>query len=233
MNATSPSKLSAARYGRSGPRDSTALRQTSREAVLEHALRLIDSEGLDALTMRRLADEVGIPVMSLYGYVRTKVEILEGVSELALSSLGTTIDSEAPWDDQLAEAVRNLRAGLRRHPAVVELILANVVPPEIFDDVRETLLAILAKAGFSLPDAVYGMGSLVTYALGYAVAEGARNHPRRNLANETNRLQQLSSDRYPHLKAAAEVYPDNISDESFERGLTNLLNGLRPWAVRL
>src|ERR687885_793948 len=96
-------------------------RRTSREAVLAAALRVADTEGLEALTMRRVAGALEIPVMTLYGVVRTKDEILAGLARLALGDVHADQPEDAPWAEQLISLIGKLRHALSAHPGVVEV----------------------------------------------------------------------------------------------------------------
>jgi AcrR family transcriptional regulator len=196
------------------------------DTVLEAALRLIDAEGLGALTIRRLADELGMGAMSLYRYVRTKEEIVEGVYGLALDRLSTDVDPAQPWDEQLTVAIRHLHATLQEHPGVVELLIARSRPGQAIDRVRETLLGILRRAGFGNRDAIKAMGAAVSCALGFALAERVRSGDG-DPAEQFARLESLSADEFPYLAEAAGEYEQHVSDEAFEYALAHLVAGMR------
>src|SRR3954471_13157221 len=99
----------------------------TKAAVLQAALTLLDSDGADALTMRRLADALGVSPMALYRHVRTKEEINEGLADLALESLDIEPDPAAPWPDQLATIFRNIHAALLAHPAMIQILMSQPV----------------------------------------------------------------------------------------------------------
>jgi AcrR family transcriptional regulator len=96
----------------------------SKELVLAKALELVDAEGLDALTMRRLGQELGCDPMSLYRYAENRAALLDGVSELVLNEL--PIHAEDPdWKAQLRHIAHNLRLLALRHPNVVPLLVTR------------------------------------------------------------------------------------------------------------
>jgi AcrR family transcriptional regulator len=196
------------------------------DEVLEAALALIDDEGLDALTMRRLAEELGVSVMSLYGYVRTKEEIVDGVYGLALERLNTDLDRDAPWDEQLTTAIRHVHTSLHAHPGLVELLIARSVPGSGIDLVRENLIGILRRAGFPKREALQAHGACMAYAMGFAVAERARpdtGSPSEQFA----RLRSLPPEEFPYLSEVAAEYGSHLSGDAFEYGLAHLVGGLR------
>ena len=96
----------------------------SRDIVLAKALELVDAEGLDALTMRRLGQELGRDPMSLYRYAENRAALLDGVTELVLNQLN--IHPEDPdWKEQLRKIAHNLRMLALRHPNVVPLLVTR------------------------------------------------------------------------------------------------------------
>src|SRR3954466_4577198 len=94
----------------------------SREAIARAALDLVDREGLDALSMRRLAGELGMGTMTLYGYFRTKEELLDAVVHEATGWPELPLRA-GPWDECLRALARMLRAGLARHRSLIEVRL--------------------------------------------------------------------------------------------------------------
>jgi AcrR family transcriptional regulator len=95
-----------------------------RELVLSTALELVDSEGLDALTMRRLGQELGRDPMSLYRYAGNRAALLDGVTELVLDELSIFPDDK-DWQTQLRRIAHDLRLLALRHPNVVPLLVTR------------------------------------------------------------------------------------------------------------
>ncbi len=95
----------------------------TRGAVVDRALALADASGLDALTIRKLATELGVTPMALYWHFRGKDELLEGLAERIWSEIDTTVDATLPWPDQLRALLSSLLAVLRAHPAAPQLLL--------------------------------------------------------------------------------------------------------------
>lgn len=199
-------------------------RSTSLPAVLDAALRIVDDEGVDALSMRRLADDLGIGAMTLYRYVATKDSLYDELVTLVLGDLASDPVAGAPWRAQLEEVLTALHDELRAHPGITEIILTRRAPTPAFDRHRETVLAILRGAGFSVEAAVDALTSLICYALGFSHVERIR--VRVDRAEEAHRLQSLPGDQFPHLTEAAAVYPGHLSDRAFSTGLGAMLDGL-------
>ena len=105
-----------------GPADADRTRLT-KSAVVDRALQLADSVGLDALTIRKLATELGVTPMALYWHFRSKEELLTGLVERVWSEIDPDVDRSAPWPDQLRTMFESLLAVLRAHPAASKLLL--------------------------------------------------------------------------------------------------------------
>jgi AcrR family transcriptional regulator len=193
--------------------------------VLETALKVIDRDGSGQFSMRRVADELGIGVMTLYGYVRNKEEMVEGVAGLVFAEIEPEVPRDASWEDRLRVDAMRLHAFCRRHPHVVTLVLAqSSASPGLFH-IRERMLATLLSAGFDEATALHALGALTSYAVGFGSMQG--RFPAIDLPE---RIRELPADDFPHLAAAADRYADHLSDEAFEYGLDLLLDGLRAQA---
>ena len=120
-------------------------RSTSVSAVLEAALRIADGEGLEALSMRRLAADLGVGAMTLYRYVATKDELFDKMVVAVLGDLGCAPRPRVSWRQQLTEVTAEVHNKLRTHPGVTEIILTRVTPTPAFDRYRESILAILRE----------------------------------------------------------------------------------------
>jgi AcrR family transcriptional regulator len=202
---------------RPGPRP-----RFTREQVLREALALIDRVGAHAFSMRALADELGIGVMTLYGYVRNKEELLEAVTNLVFADSRRDQAPGDSWDEALATIVRDLHDVFRRHPNLVALVLAQTSPsPELFK-LRERMLDILCTAGFDSNAALYALGALCNYALGFGGAQAAAAP-----IEMPERIRELPPEEFPRLTAASDNYASHLSDQAFEFGLALLLGGLR------
>jgi len=118
----------------------------SREAIARAGLVLVDRDGLDALTLRNLARELGVGTTTLYGHVRTRDEIVAGVVGLFLDEVDASPDPGEGWDDGLRRVGRSLRAVAHRHPAAFPLVaMAPVDEPPVVDYARR--MAELSRDG--------------------------------------------------------------------------------------
>lgn len=197
----------------------------TREEIAHAALSLADDAGLDALSMRALADRLGIGTMTLYGYFRNKDELLDALVDSAVS------DTDPPaltgdWPEQLREVVRYGRRGLLRHPSVVELrVRRPVLRPEALR-FGEALLSILRGAGFDVGEATAAFRLLFTYTVGFAALSPAdATAADRRAAREA--LAALPADEFPALTEAQDEASLAMGGEQvFEYGLDRIIDGL-------
>lgn len=207
----------------------------TRDAVIDGALELVDSEGLEALSMPRLARHLGTGVMTLYGHVANKADLVDALAERVLSELEVVDGQPADWDRALAGHMRGLRRVVLRHPALGAVLAARrVATPSVFRD-QEASLRLLRSAGFDRPTAVQIYFALLTYTLGFVAWEIPRVHhqSRADYRQQWHELlTDLTTSEYPTLHELAEQLPDAASESQFEAGLGALLSGFAPLARR-
>jgi TetR/AcrR family transcriptional regulator, tetracycline repressor protein len=121
----------------------------SKAAVVERALALADELGLEALTIRRLAQELGVTPMALYWHFRSKEELLAGLGDRVWAEIDVDVDPAADWPAQLRGLLESLVRMLRAHPSASQLLLAGEkMHGEASIMATETALAVLRRGGF-------------------------------------------------------------------------------------
>jgi AcrR family transcriptional regulator len=214
------------RQERTAPRPTRRRRGgLSRGQIAHAALEIVDHEGLDALTMQRVAEAVGAGTMTLYGYYRSKDELLDAVVDAAVEE-GVPATGGASWRDQLHELAHVAHDMLNRHPALVQIRLRQpVLRPESLR-FGEAALKILFGAGFDAREATQAFRLLFTYVFGFAglSPEQTAEQAKRQAAVA---IAALPPERFPHLtEAAAEAATAMAGEEQFEYGLERILDGL-------
>jgi AcrR family transcriptional regulator len=199
--------------------------QLTRALVFDTALNVIDAEGAAKLTIRRLAKELGVATMTIYNYVATKQELLEGAAEQAFGGLHLDLDESATWQEQIIAIVVEFRAVLEKHPGMVELIAAGPVHGIALDRTREVSLGVLQKAGFSNSQAVDAISSLYAFAIGNAVMSQHR-FPATQRSAEGSALSLTPSDDFPNFNAVRAEWRNRLSSTGFEAGLGYIVEGL-------
>lgn len=144
----------------------------TRETVVEAALARADAEGLDALSFRRLAADLGVTPMALYRYVSSKEELLAAMGELAYSEFELSRAQVTAWQEGLRELARAYRQLLVRHPAIAELERQGLATPSATGlMVIEVLLGLLRRAGFTVQEAAALHDRLARFVVALVVLE--------------------------------------------------------------
>jgi TetR/AcrR family tetracycline transcriptional repressor len=122
----------------------------TKSAVVDRALQLADATGLEALTIRKLATDLGVTPMALYWHFRSKEELLDGLTERLWSEFDVTVDAAAPWPAQLRRLLESLVKVLRAHPAAALVLQQHERQSEPALRAMEITLEVLRSAGFDL-----------------------------------------------------------------------------------
>jgi AcrR family transcriptional regulator len=121
--------------------------------VVEGALALADAEGLGAVTIRRLAKELGVTPMALYWHFRSKDELLAGVTAKIFEEIDLSVDASATWQEQLRALLGSMVGVLRAHPSSAILLSTRTVSSEGGLRAPEVALDVLGRGGFSPTEA--------------------------------------------------------------------------------
>jgi AcrR family transcriptional regulator len=120
----------------------------TRATVVDRALRLADADGLEALTIRKLAADLGVTPMALYWHFHSKEELLEGLADRVWGEIDVRVDSAASWSEQLRGLLESLLRVLRAHPAAPQLLLQYDKRNGAALNAMEVTLEVLRSAGF-------------------------------------------------------------------------------------
>jgi AcrR family transcriptional regulator len=145
--------------------------QLTRKRIIAAAMDLIERDGVEAVSMRRLATELGCGVMSLYNHVPSKSALLDGVADAVMSGIQITPGPAASWQEQVRAQARAFRQIARAHPRCTLVVVSR--PPSSASMVRpvESALATLREAGFGRQDAVRIVRAFVAYIVGSLLRE--------------------------------------------------------------
>jgi len=121
----------------------------SKATVVERGLALADAEGLEAVTIRRLAADLGVTPMALYWHFRSKDELLVGLADRVWGEIDVDVDPDADWSGQLRGLLESLIGVLRTHPAASQLLMSGEKrTSEAASIANEVALEVLHRAGF-------------------------------------------------------------------------------------
>ena len=209
----------------------------SKSAVVGRAIALADAEGLDALTIRRLAQELGVTPMALYWHFRNKDELLNGLSDQFWSEIDTDVDDAAPWPDQLRALLDSLVHVLREHPSASQLLVAGEKQSPAALEAIEVTLEVLSRGGFdprrASAIARSGLWTGLMLAMsepGYGPSLSETERAEQQRRNRI-RLAMLPPDRYPCLVEAAEPMTDcDDPDFHYRFGIDLFIRGVQAMA---
>jgi AcrR family transcriptional regulator len=210
-------------------------RPLGREQILREAVRLIDTEGRDRLTMRRLGSELGVEAMALYRYIPGREQLLDGVVEYVMNELyqkTMTEDLPGSWQEYLQRMAHGVRGICTAHPRVFPLVATRPpAAPWLRPPLRslrwvEGFLSSLHEFGFSEHKSVGIYRSFSTFLLGHLLLESATVDlgAEVELADDIEFFETNDLSKYPRLMALeAELRQDGYEEE-FEDALEDLLN---------
>ena len=205
----------------------------SRSMILQAALTIIDRDGIDGLSMRRLSEVVGRDPTVLYRHVPSKAALLDGVVEIVLGKV--QVDTADPdWAGQLRAVARDFRRVAIEHPNVVALLVTRPLatplgqrPPGMLRPL-EDVLALLTSAGFSGPDALHIYRVLFGYLHGHILTELQEVIERPEETDDVLRLglHRLAITEFPQVRGVASVLASYDGVVELDRGLDLLFVGL-------
>jgi TetR/AcrR family tetracycline transcriptional repressor len=203
----------------------------NRELVVRTALRLLNDVGLEGLTLRRLAQELGVQAPALYWHFKNKQALLD---EMATTVLKDAVAAAAPpaveqsWAEWLAEVARGQRRMLLSYRDGAKVFSGTYLTGSTMHARMEEGLRKLTDAGFSLRDAVRASSTVTYYTIGLSIEEQAV-YPRPGQWNEPYDLarcaERIDGQRYPLALAAGEDVVTGY-DARFEHGLRLILRGI-------
>ena len=207
--------------------------------VVEGALALAEAEGLEAVTIRRLARELGVTPMALYWHFRSKDELLEGVAASIFEEVDLSVDASARWQEQLRALLGSMLGVLRAHRSAAILLSTRTVSSEGSLRATEVALDILGRGGFSPAEATqiarHALSTVTNLVSGEPGVVAREESGKLIDARRRARLflDSLPPERYPRLVEAATPLSEGVDpDTYFAFGLDLLLAGIEAMAAR-
>jgi AcrR family transcriptional regulator len=212
----------------------------SKKAVVDRALALADANGLDGLTIRRLAEDLGVTPMALYWHFRSKEELLAGLADQVWAEMNMKVDAAQPWSRQLQGLLESLIRVLRAHPCASQLLLETEKQSEAFLQATEVTLEVLRRAGFDPRHASEIARSALWTGIMLVMSEPGA-HPGKSAEEQAEyqrqslvRMATLPPDRYPRVVECA-VPLSTCDDPEFhyQLGIELFIAGVEAIAARL
>ena len=200
----------------------------SRARVLEAAVALADETGLDAFSMRGLAQELGVVPMALYKHVANKDELLDGMVDIVFGEIESP-SGEVDWRTAMRRRAVSVREALKRHPWAIGLMESRQPGPANLRN-HNAVMGCLREAGFSFQAAIHAYSVQDAYIYGFALQEKDLGFDRPESAGEAvqRRAETINAHDYPYLVEIATKLPETGYDPAaeFVWGLDLILDGL-------
>jgi AcrR family transcriptional regulator len=211
----------------------------SRDAIVDAAITVLDAEGLDGLSMRRIAQELNTGPASLYAHVSNRDELEELVFDRIMGEVPVPEPDPERWQEQLKQLMRDLVAALDRHPGSARLAMGRIpfTPNALVRE--EATLALMRCGGLPERTVALGIDLLFLYATAAAFEESVSakdwatpEAAGERLAQMRGYLESLPVDRFPNLVSMVGPLLSADGSERFEFGLDTLIQGLAAAATR-
>ncbi|MEV0385971.1 TetR family transcriptional regulator [Nonomuraea sp. NPDC050643] len=209
-------------------------------AIADRALEIGDAEGLDAVTIRRLATDLGVTPMALYWHYKNKEQLLVGMADHLIGGFAPKPADERPWQEQLRDLTEGLIRTLRTHPCAKNVI-EQIDPVEVpnFLTVWDRALGLARTAGFGVEESCLITKYILQSAI--AIADAPVHHQSGRSDEEAEQivrtkkagLQSLPTDRYPHLVEMAGPLVAGMDSALYDTfGVDLVLSGIEALATR-
>ncbi|MFH8369810.1 TetR/AcrR family transcriptional regulator C-terminal domain-containing protein [Streptomyces sp. NPDC018031] len=203
------------------------------EVIARTSLRLLRDTGLDGLTMRKVADALGVRAATLYWHVKNKQELLDAMATLVFVEAAERLEPPrpgTPWDDWLGDWARQLRRVMLGYRDGARVLAGTYVNHPAVYGATELVLRTLREADFTLDEAAHGIPTLLHYTVGHTIEEQAHANPAYGDVSpySVERLVRgVDAERFPLTAQALGDLVALNGDDSFEHGLRIFLLGMR------
>ncbi len=193
----------------------------TRDGILDVALGIMEADGPDKLSLRRLGDQLGVTARTLYGYFDSKEDLESALVERAIPQPPVTAPPDEAWDDHLLTYLVEVHDAILAHPGLAQLFVARSARNPATDRIREYLLNLLLDGGgLDVDDAVSALGTLSRYLLGcISTADAARR-------GDADIIDDTPGDEFPTLRLVSAKYAGRNSRESTMYGMRLIVRAL-------
>jgi TetR/AcrR family transcriptional regulator, tetracycline repressor protein len=204
----------------------------SRELIIQQAFTLLDEHGPGALSMRRLADHLGVAPNALYTHVRSKADLIDGLIDQVYAGIELDPDPTNDWTEQLAAISHKVRGQFLAYPAVVPFAIQQPGLGPNSLRLGEAIYGVLRPAGFSDQATVAIVYALLTYILGFVALELPRAGTAPQTSDEFVRrlhgfFAALPPGEFPHTVRLAPLLARISTGDQFQSGIQIFITGLK------
>ncbi len=198
--------------------------------IIEAALAIADTQGIETLSMRKLATALNVTAMSMYNHVANKDDLLSLMLDHVVSEFELP-DKDGPWKDMLRRRAHSMRQAFLRHPWAPTLLISTITNGSHTMQDTNATLGCLINAGFSYAAADWARNAIDSHTFGYTMQElNFPVEPDKYRAAAAHYLPEIDKDEYPYLHGATEALIKGEYDgiTQFDFGLDLILSGLSP-----
>jgi AcrR family transcriptional regulator len=204
--------------------------QLSRDRVLAGAIRVADTGGIGGLTIRTLAQELGVKPMSVYHYVANKDEIIDGIVDLVYGEIDLPVPG-GDWRSEMRRRANSARRVLAQHPWATPLLQSRLHPGPSTLRHHNAFIATLRASGFSMELTAHAFALVDSYVFGFALSENALpiHGPVSVADTAASMMEFFDAAAYPFLLEFTMEHvmrPDYDFGAEFDFGLDLILDGL-------
>jgi len=196
-----------------------------RERIVAAGLRIVDEDGVDAFSLRRLADSLGVSPMSIYWHVADKAELVRLIGEAVLDEVQIP-EPRGDWREQLRDVHRSLLWTVIRHPNTTDIVIGRARFGAAGLTLFERILSILLHAGFSPEAAFDAYQSLYLFTLGFSAVAGRSTEFRAIQRQGLEYMRALPEDRFPSIRTVVPAIGGRDLEAQFEIGFDVVIEGI-------
>jgi AcrR family transcriptional regulator len=202
----------------------------SRDRVLGGAMAVADAGGIASLTIRSIAQELGVKPMSVYHHVANKDAIIDGIVDLVFSEIDLPVPGR-PWKPEIRRRSVSAREALARHPWAIQLLQSRTNPGQATLRHHNAVIGTMREAGYSVVKTAHALALVDSYVFGFALSEAALPIHGPDTVPEVaeQMMEGFDPAEYPYLVDFAVkhiVKPGYDFGAEFEYGLTRVLDAL-------
>jgi TetR/AcrR family tetracycline transcriptional repressor len=196
----------------------------TRDAILAAALALVDEQGIEALSMRKLAARLQVDPMSIYHHVPNKAALVSGLVRAVFAEMAPPPAADGPWDQRVRAWARAYRDLALAHPhLVLQIVTDAAAASEAAIQISEPLYAAFASAGLAPREILHAAGTLVDFVNGYALGASAAA-----TASRSDHLAAMDPGAVPTMHQIHEAVAADKPGGGFEAGLDIIVRGIAP-----
>jgi AcrR family transcriptional regulator len=212
-------------------RDRPAKAPLSREVVVAAALRVMQADGLERVTMRRLADELDTGPASLYVYVDNMAELHGAILDELLADIFVDADAAGDWQEQLIDLLGRYTLVLFRYPGLARSVLALWPSGPNYLRLIDAILGLLDAGLVPVQQAAWGVDLLLQRATAVAAEHGTRKETGSSPAALTTAVDEADAERYPHIARTAAILWSGTGQQRMRWAFTALIEGITSTSV--